>query len=483
MTSLRPNSNSTPSNQSQLDSKTRHLNSETFAPTNVRPEPIIALLPWGDLFEDFFDTIGVSFETFRDEHMGSYMFGYINALKQAGVRTVLFFVSARVSTTLRFIHAPTGTPVCILPASKIYLAYRTLRRGARNASGVEENQKFSEVYTADDTRSSLLVTLKDVAKSFGSYLSIPLGLLAEEIRREGCNVILCQEYEHPRFDICVLWGKFMRLPVFVTFQGGDAPQSFIEKPWRSLAIKACNGLVIATQTEIDRVQSHYKVSSAKIARVFNPIDLSVWQARARHEARKALGIPPEAQVVVCHGRIEIERKGLDVLLDAWQQLSSERPGRDLRLLLVGTGSDASKLRQRIAQMKLQGVMWIDEFVRDRTIIQQYLSAADVYALPSRHEGFPVAPLEAMACGLPVVAADAQGVPDIFEQGEASGGLVVPRGDAKALALALGRVLDDKAIRHEMGRCARRRVEECFSLDTVGQQLRDFLSPELKERLS
>src|SRR4028118_198867 len=117
MTSLRPNSNSTPSNQSQLDSKTRHLNSETFAPTNVRPEPIIALLPWGDLFEDFFDTIGVSFETFRDEHMGSYMFGYINALKQVGVRTVLFFVSARVSTTLRFIHAPTGTQVCILPAS------------------------------------------------------------------------------------------------------------------------------------------------------------------------------------------------------------------------------------------------------------------------------------------------------------------------------------------------------------------------------
>jgi glycosyltransferase involved in cell wall biosynthesis len=275
----------------------------------------------------------------------------------------------------------------------------------------------------------------------------------------------------------------MRLPVFVTFQGGDAPQSFIEKPWRSLALKACNGLVIATQSEIDRVQSRYRVSSAKIARVFNPIDLSVWQAGDRHEARKALSIPPEAQVVVCHGRIEIERKGLDVLLDAWQQLSSERPGRDLRLLLVGTGSDASKLRQRIAQMKLQGVMWIDEFVRDRTIIQQYLSAADVYTLPSRHEGFPVAPLEAMACGLPVVAADAQGVPDIFEQGQASGGLVVPRGDAKALALALGRVLDDEAIRHEMGRCARRRVEECFSLDTVGQQLRDFLSPELKERLS
>jgi glycosyltransferase involved in cell wall biosynthesis len=483
MTSLLPNSNSTTSSQSQLDTEPRHLNSPASAPANARPETTIALLPWGDLFEDFFDTIGVSFETFRDEHMGSYMFGYINALKQVGVRTVLFFVSARVPTTLRFIHAPTGTQVCILPASRIYRAYRTLRRGARNASGVEENQKFSEVYTSDDTRSSLLLTLKDVAKSFGSYLSIPLGLLAEEIRREGCNVILCQEYEYPRFDTCVLLGKFMRLPVFATFQGGDAPQSFIENFWRSLVLKACNGLVIATQTEIDRVQSRYRVPSAKIARIFNPIDLSVWQAGDRQEARKALGIPPDARVVVCHGRIEIERKGLDVLLEAWQKLSSERPGRDLRLLLVGTGSDASKLRQRIAEMELRGVMWIDEFVRDRTIIQQYLSAADVYTLPSRHEGFPVAPLEAMACALPVVAADAPGVPDIFEQREASGGLVVPRGDAKALAVALKRVLDDEVIRHDMGKSARKRVEECFSLDAVGQQLRDIFFPELKDKLS
>ncbi len=483
MTSLLPNSNSTTSSQSEIDTEPRHLNSPASAPANARPETTIALLPWGDLFEDFFDTIGVSFETFRDEHIGSYMFGYINALKQVGVRTVLFFVSARVSTTLRFIHAPTGTQVCILPASRIYRAYRTLGRSARNASGVEENQKFSEVYTAKDTRSSLLITLKDVAKSFGSYLSIPLGLLSEEIRREGCNAILCQEYEHPRFDTCVLLGKFMRLPVFVTFQGGDASQSFIEKPSRSLALKACNGLVIATQTEIDRVQSRYRVPSAKIARVFNPIDLSVWQAGDRHEARKALGIPPDAQVVVCHGRIEIERKGLDVLLDAWQQLYDECPGWDLRLLLVGTGSDASKLRQRIAQMKLQGVMWIDEFLSDRAILQQYLCAADVYTLPSRHEGFPVAPLEAMACGLPVVAADAQGVPDIFEQREASGGIVVPRGDAKALAVALKRVLDDEALRHDMGKSARKRVEECFSLDAVGQQLRDVFFPELKDKLS
>jgi glycosyltransferase involved in cell wall biosynthesis len=121
-----------------------------------------------------------------------------------------------------------------------------------------------------------------------------------------------------------------------------------------------------------------------------------------------------------------------------------------------------------------GLLWIDEFLSNRATIQRYLSAADVYVLPSRHEGFPVAPIEAMSCGLPVVATDAPGVPDILAGGEASGGLIVPRDDADALAMALGRILDDEAWRRGLGERARRRAETCFSLESVGEQLRSFV---------
>jgi len=80
----------------------------------------------------------------------------------------------------------------------------------------------------------------------------------------------------------------------------------------------------------------------------------------------------------------------------------------------------------------------------------------------------------MACGLPVVAADTSGVTDLLPDGEASGGVVVPRVDATALASALGRLLDDPAHARELGTRARLRVEKEFSLDVVGRRLSDFL---------
>ncbi|MCA1990880.1 MAG: glycosyltransferase family 4 protein [Coleofasciculus sp. S288] len=454
---------------------TEQLNMDKETPGSIScPEPTIALLHSYDLIDDFLDSLNISFETFCKEFVGSWTFGYINALKQAGVRPVLFCISATVDKPSRFLHVPTDTLICVLPPSGIYHAYRGVRRKSLNLYGASEKQSFKDIQDTNILRRSLLTPVKDLAKSVGSYLSTPLGVLARELRRENCQALLCQEYEYARFDACVLLGQLMKLPVFVTFQGGNKTESWLEILPRQLSMRACTGAIIATQTEIQRVRSGYGVSNSKIARIFNPVDVAKWQAVDRHEARAALNIPLEARVVVWHGRVEIERKGLDVLLEAWQQICAERSDKELRLLLVGTGSEAEQLRQRLEAMQLRGVLWLNEFVSDRTVIQRYLSAANIYAFPSRLEGFPVAPIEAMSCSLPVVAADAPGVPDILEEGEASGGLVVPRSDAKALALALGRILDDEAWSRQLGENARRRAESCFSPEVIGKQLRDVL---------
>jgi glycosyltransferase involved in cell wall biosynthesis len=442
-----------------------------------RKEPTIALLHCYDLIDDFLDSIDLSFETFCQVFVGSWMFGYINALKQAGVRTVLFCISARVTEISRYRHEPTGATLCVLPASQSYRRYRSLRNHLLRSYGGNEGQAFKNISDANVVRRSALTNIKDLIKSVGTYLSTPLNLLAQELKQEGCQAILCQEYEFARFDACVWLGKRINLPVFATFQGGTQTQSWLEYPFRHLAFRSCRGVVVATQTEIERIRQRYSLPDVKIARIFNPIELTSWQQGDRTVARELLGIPLNARVAVWHGRVEIERKGLDLLLDAWYQVCRDRPNQALRLLLVGTGSDAAKLHQRLASQPLPGVIWIDEFINDAARIQQYLAAADVYVMSSRQEGFPVAPLEAMSCGLPIVATDAPGIPDILEQGEQSGGLRVPCDNAPALAGAMGRVLDDLDWAKRLGQQARSRVETQFSSQSVGQLLRDFLLPD------
>ena len=194
----------------------------------------------------------------------------------------------------------------------------------------------------------------------------------------------------------------------------------------------------------------------------------------RRATREKLGISNRTRVVVWHGRVDIYRKGLDILVNAWNRLCQNHTVTDKLLILVGTGNDADELHVRINSLNLPDVLWIDSYILDTTTIRRYLSAADAYVFPSRHEGFAVAPIEAMACGLPVVAAAAQGIPDIFENGEADGGRVIPRGDEDALATSLSRILNDPDWARKLGARARQRAIKCFSRKSIALQLGEFL---------
>jgi starch synthase len=190
--------------------------------------------------------------------------------------------------------------------------------------------------------------------------------------------------------------------------------------------------------------------------------------------RSRLGIRTDVVLAVWHGQLQMHRKGLDLLLDSWRRLTDARPGRALELMLIGAGADEPLLRDRISANGLGNVNIADGWVDDRERIVELLSAADVYVFPSRHEGFPLAPMEAMACGLPVVATNAHGLEDILTDGERHGGVVVPRDDAPAFERELGTLLDDEDRRLELGHLARERAVSAFSLETVGRALRRVL---------
>jgi glycosyltransferase involved in cell wall biosynthesis len=129
-----------------------------------------------------------------------------------------------------------------------------------------------------------------------------------------------------------------------------------------------------------------------------------------------------------------------------------------RAAIVGDGPERAALEAAAATAQV-------ELLGERGDVPEQLAASDVFVLSSRSEGMPMSILEAMAAGLPVVASAVGGIPEIVRDGET--GLLVPPGDADALAAALGRLLDDDGLRRRLGAAGRERALDEFDVVRFG----------------
>jgi sugar transferase (PEP-CTERM/EpsH1 system associated) len=164
---------------------------------------------------------------------------------------------------------------------------------------------------------------------------------------------------------------------------------------------------------------------------------------------------PDDVVVGTVARIQ-DVKNHAMLVDAFARLHPRFPR--LKLTIVGDGDLLPALREQVAGLGLQDAVWLPGARAD---IGALLHTFSVFALPSLAEGTPVSMLEAMSCGLPVVASRVGGIPEAVDDGVQ--GLLVPVGDVEALAAALGRYAGDAELRAAHGRLGRARVEERYSM--------------------
>jgi glycosyltransferase involved in cell wall biosynthesis len=200
---------------------------------------------------------------------------------------------------------------------------------------------------------------------------------------------------------------------------------------------------------------------------FTPVDCA-----GRAAARARLGLPADVRLVTFVGFWSPE-KGPDVLFDAWDR-ARQRTGVDSALLFIGATDPrhaevrpelVAAVRARIEARSLRDRVMFVELTTD---VASYLQASDIFALPSSREGLSNALLEAMATGLPCVAAAIPGVTDsVMTSGE--NGCIVPSGDVDAVAAALTTLLENDRVRHALGRRARQTILDRFAIGAVADR--------------
>jgi teichuronic acid biosynthesis glycosyltransferase TuaC len=224
------------------------------------------------------------------------------------------------------------------------------------------------------------------------------------------------------------------LPLVVGARGSDLRvRDALSKRLTRPVLHAAERILVVSE-DLGRVAVRdYDADPARIRAIPNGCDATIFHPQSRGDARAALDIDADAELVVYVGRL-VPEKGLRELLDAMAALAQQRP--KLQLALIGEGPMRAELDARIAaepavRAHLPGAQGPHEVAR-------WMAAADLVTLPSYSEGHPNVLVEALACGRPVVATPVGGIPEVVD---ADCGLLVPARDSAALAAGLRDALD------------------------------------------
>jgi glycosyltransferase involved in cell wall biosynthesis len=228
------------------------------------------------------------------------------------------------------------------------------------------------------------------------------------------------------------------------FQGARGIRLRVLRAARNLALRRATRIVIPSAS-LRSLALGWGIPTERIEVLPNPVEAPDLR-HDRDALRRRHGL--NGPTLVFAGRLSVQ-KAVDVALEALTKV------RDVDLVLAGDGPDAEKLRVLARQLQLDGRA---RFLgpQPRQTVFELLRAADAVVLSSKWENFPHVLVESLAVGTPVIATDTGGVGEIVRDGE--NGVLVPPGDADALAGAIRRYLDDDALQERLRAAARASVE-------------------------
>jgi len=248
------------------------------------------------------------------------------------------------------------------------------------------------------------------------------------------------------------------------------------RPWDRLAFslatrigyRLADAIVTTSSGVADDLVTSFGVARTRIKIVHNPVDLEAIERAAAEPIDALHDAAWSRPAIVAAGRLA-DAKNYPLLIDALAILRRTVPAR---LFILGQGDREAALRDQIRRAGLDEAVVLCGFQRNPW---KYIARADVFAPSSRYEGFGNVLVEAMACGVPVVATSSPGTREIV--GVGTDGLLVDRHEPAALAAALERVLGDEALRRRLSQGARTSAAR-FALPSVAAAYDRVLAGEL-----
>jgi len=234
------------------------------------------------------------------------------------------------------------------------------------------------------------------------------------------------------------------------------PKRFSHHLLYRIGSKYVDGIVAVSQdVKTSILKTMPGIPTEKITVICNCVDVKRYgEGFNREQIRQELEFSPDDQVGVVVATFK-RQKGHQFLIEAASKLVNQFP--NLHILFVGDGELREQLIEQTHTLDIDNHI---HFLGTRSDVPSILAASDLFILPSLWEGLPMALIEAMASGLPVVATDVSGTTQVMEDGKT--GILVQPGQSNELELAVGKILGDPETAKKMGEASRLRVEKLFS---------------------
>jgi teichuronic acid biosynthesis glycosyltransferase TuaC len=313
------------------------------------------------------------------------------------------------------------------------------------------------------------------------YLRYPaLPVITRPLNGYNCGRALLRRLRSYRPDVVIGYNVYpegfaavaaardLRIPAIVGALGSDVLRSrgYCVGKLTTQTIRKASFVLTVSDDLRERVM-RFGVPPESCRTIHNGCDFAIFKPSSRETARLELNIDPRAEIVVFVGRL-VPHKGLRELFQATATLSASRSR--LHLVCIGEGPMDQELRHRGSQPDLKGHVSFSQGANSHEIAR-WLAASNVFCLPSHSEGCPNVVIEALSCGLPVVASNVGGIPELLNS---RCGILVPPGDAQQLARGLSRALDHPWNQEEIAKGSQRTWDEvaCETYQVCSSLVRD-----------